>query len=148
MSKKDNIYHIGAAAHEDTVEQRLFLYAAVKQLAFQVQKARTVEDFLRLKEAAALYGAQAEELFASWDIPKSCLVHGGPDDLDGIREKELLDYGEPEDKNPLEDDDFPDDGEDFEAEAFLELLEDMAAKARFLSETLDILLAISGDGDE
>lgn len=138
MSKSNNIYHIGAAAHEDSVEQRLFLYAAVKQLAFQVQKARTVEDFLRLKEAAALYGAQVEELFASWDIPKSCLVHGGPDDLDGIREKELLDYGEPED----------DESEDFEGEAFLELLADMAAKARFLSETLDIILAISGDGDE
>ena len=138
MSKSNNIYHIGAAAHEDTVEQRLFLYAAVKQLAFQVQKARTVEDFLRLKEAAALYEEQAEELFASWDIPKCCLVHGDPHDLNGIREKELLNDGEPED----------DESEDFEGEAFLALLADMAAKARFLSETLDILLAISGDGDE
>lgn len=152
MNKNENIYHIGAAAHEDTVEQRLFLYAAVRQLAFQVKKARTVEDFFRLKESAALYEAQAEELFASWDIPKSYLVHGGSNDLDGIREKELLDYGaddpcgdngEPEDGGGLEDE-----GEDFEAEAFLELLADMAAKAHFLAETLDILLAISEDGDE
>ena len=146
MNKNENIYHIGAAAHEDTVEQRLFLYAAVRQLAFQVKKARTVEDFFRLKESAALYEAQAEELFASWDIPKSYLVHGGSNGLDSIREKELLDYGA---DDPCGDDGEPeDDGEDFEAEAFLELLADMAAKAHFLAETLDILLAISEDGDE
>lgn len=146
MNKNENIYHIGAAAHEDTVEQRLFLYAAVRQLAFQVKKARTVEDFFRLKESAALYEAQAEELFASWDIPKSYLVHDGSNGLDGIREKELLDYGA---DDPCGDDGEPeDDGEDFEAEAFLELLADMAAKAHFLAETLDILLAISEDGDE
>lgn len=153
MSKKDNIYHIGAA-HEDTVEQRLFLYAAVKQLAFQVQKARTVEDFLRLKETAALYGAQAEELFASWDIPGRYLVYGDPGDLDALREKELLDYGEDDGDDLTEDDltedDFPDDngedfeGEDFEGEAFLDLLADMAGKARFVSEVLDTLLEISG----
>lgn len=146
MNKNENIYHIGAAAHEDTVEQRLFLYAAVRQLAFQVKKARTVEDFFRLKESAALYETQAEELFASWDIPKSYLVHGGSNDLDGIREKELLDYGA---DDPCGDDgELENDGEDFEAEAFLELLADMAAKAHFLAETLDILLAISEDGDE
>lgn len=151
MSKKDNIYLIGAAAHEDTVEQRLFLYAAVKQLAFQVQKARTVEDFLRLKEAAALYGAQAEELFASWDIPGRHLVYGDPGDLDALRGKELLDYGGDDDEDDFTEDDFtedgfPDDsGEDFEGEAFLDLLADLAAKARFVSETLDILLEISGE---
>lgn len=79
-------------------------------------------------------------------------MHGGSNDLDGIREKELLGYGaddpcgddgEPEDGGGPEDD-----GENFEAEAFLELLADMAAKAHFLAETLDILLAISEDGDE
>ena len=34
MSKKDNIYLIGAASYEDTVEQRLTLYNYIRQLAF------------------------------------------------------------------------------------------------------------------
>ena len=160
MSKKDNIYMIGAASYEDTVEQRLTLYSYIRQLAFLAKNMETAEDYIHLKRAAAAYGDKAEKLFASWDIPGRYLVYGAPGDLDALREKELLDYGEddpcgddvetlgddgaPEDD--LSEDDFPDDdGEDFEGEAFLDLLADMAAKARFVSEVLDTLLEISGD---
>lgn len=159
MSKKDNIYLIGAASYEDTVEQRLTLYSYIRQLAFLAKHMKTAEDYIHLKRAAAAYGDKAEELFASWDIPGRYLVYGDPGDLDALREKELLDYGEddlcgedgealvdegdPEDD--LSEDDFPDDGEDFEGEAFLDLLADMAGKARFVSEVLDTLLEISGE---
>lgn len=154
MSKKDNIYLIGAASYEDTVEQRLTLYSYIRQLAFLAKHMKTAEDYIHLKRAAAAYGDKAEELFASWDIPGRYLVYGDPGDLDALREKELLDYGEDDgddltEDGPAEDDltedDFPDDGEDFEGEAFLDLLADMAGKARFVSEVLDTLLEISGE---
>ena len=154
MSKKDNIYLIGAASYEDTVEQRLTLYSYIRQLAFRAKHMKTAEDYIHLKRAAAAYGDKAEELFASWDIPGRYLVYGDPGDLDALREKELLDYGEDDGDDLTEDDltedDFPDDngedfeGEDFEGEAFLDLLADMAGKARFVSEVLDTLLEISG----
>lgn len=154
MSKKDNIYLIGAASYEDTVEQRLTLYSYIRQLAFLAKHMKTAEDYIHLKRAAAAYGDKAEELFASWDIPGRYLVYGDPGDLDALREKELLDYGEDDGddlaeddltENDLTEDDFPDDGEDFKGEAFLELLADMAGKARFVSEVLDTLLEISGE---
>lgn len=154
MSKKDNIYLIGAASYEDTVEQRLTLYSYIRQLAFLAKHMKTAEDYIHLKRTAAAYGDKAEELFASWDIPGRYLVYGDPGDLDALREKELLDYGEDDGDDLTEDDltedDFPDDngedfeGEDFEGEAFLDLLADMAGKARFVSEVLDTLLEISG----
>ena len=154
MSKKDNIYLIGAASYEDTVEQRLTLYSYIRQLAFLAKHMKTAEDYIHLKRAAAAYGDKAEELFASWDIPGRYLVYGDPGDLDALREKELLDYGEDDGDDLTEDDltedDFPDDngedfeGEDFEGEAFLDLLADVAGKARFVSEVLDTLLEISG----
>ena len=154
MSKKDNIYLIGAASYEDTVEQRLTLYSYIRQLAFLAKHMKTAEDYIHLKRAAAAYGDKAEELFASWDIPGRYLVYGDPGDLDALREKELLDYGEDDGDDLTEDDltedDFPDDngedfeGDDFEGEAFLDLLADMAGKARFVSEVLDTLLEISG----
>ena len=154
MSKKDNIYLIGAASYEDTVEQRLTLYSYIRQLAFLAKHMKTAEDYIHLKRAAAAYGDKAEELFASWDIPGRYLVYGDPGDLDALREKELLDYGEDDGDDLTEDDltedDFPDDngedfeGEDFEGEAFLDLLADMAGKARVVSEVLDTLLEISG----
>lgn len=150
MSKKDNIYLIGAASYEDTVEQRLTLYSYIRQLAFLAKHMKTAEDYIHLKRAAAAYGDKAEELFASWDIPGRYLVYGDPGDLDALREKELLDYGEDDGDDLTEDDmtedDIPDDnGEDFEGEAFLDLLADMAGKARFVSEVLDTLLEISGE---
>lgn len=155
MSKKDNIYLIGAASYEDTVEQRLTLYSYIRQLAFLAKHMKTAEDYIHLKRAAAAYGDKAEELFASWDIPGRYLVYGDPGDLDALREKELLDYGEGDGDDLTEDDlaeddltedDLPDnDGEDFEGEAFLDLLADMAGKARFVSEVLDTLLEISGE---
>lgn len=156
MSKKDNIYLIGAASYEDTVEQRLTLYSYIRQLAFLAKHMKTAEDYIHLKRAAAAYGDKAEELFASWDIPGRYLVYGDPGDLDALREKELLDYGEDDPcgdddegdltEDDLAEDDFPDDnGEDFEGEAFLDLLADMAGKARFVSEVLDTLLEISGE---
>ncbi len=150
MSKKDNIYLIGAASYEDTVEQRLTLYSYIRQLAFLAKHMKTAEDYIHLKRAAAAYGDKAEELFASWDIPGRYLVYGDPGDLDALREKELLDYGENDGDDLTEDDltedDFPEDnGEDFEGEAFLDLLADMAGKARFVSEVLDTLLEISGE---
>ena len=130
------------------------LYTAISQLAFLAKHMKTAEDYIHLKRAAAAYGDKAEELFASWDIPGRYLVYGDPGDLDALREKELLDYGEDDGDDLTEDDltedDFPDDngedfeGEDFEGEAFLDLLADMAGKARFVSEVLDTLLEISG----
>ena len=154
MSKKDNIYLIGAASYEDTVEQRLTLYSYIRQLAFLAKHMKTAEDYIHLKRAAAAYGDKAEELFASWDIPGRYLVYGDPGDLDALREKELLDYGEDDGDDLTEDDltedDFPDDngedfeGEDFEGEAFLDLLADMAGEGRFVFGVLGTLLEISG----
>lgn len=58
MSKKDNIYLIGAASYEDTVEQRLTLYSYIRQLAFLAKHMKTAEDYIHLKRAAAALRGQ------------------------------------------------------------------------------------------
>ena len=90
----ENIYTITEETYEATVNERILLYSFVRQLAFQMKRAETLEDFFHLKEAAAIYGGQAEKLFETWDIPGRYVVYGDPGDLDGIKELELLDYGE------------------------------------------------------
>ena len=119
MNKKPYIYTISEDAYEDTVHERILLYSFVRQLAHLTKKAETVEDFFRLKEAAAIYGAQAEGLFESWDIPGRYLVDGGPADLDGIKELELLDYGGDEPGGDTEDAENFEDGPEPDGDIFL-----------------------------
>jgi len=87
MSKKDNIYLIGAASYEDTVEQRLTLYNYIRQLAFLAKHMKTAEDYIHLKRAAAAYGDEAEGLFHSSDIPRrgqAVRLLGYPQPLSGL----------------------------------------------------------------
>ena len=60
---KENIYIITGETYEATVNERILLYGMIRQLAFQMKRAETIEDFFHLKEAAAIFGAQAEALF-------------------------------------------------------------------------------------
>ena len=80
MNKKPYIYMIAEDTYEDTVHERILLYSFVRQLAHLTKKAETMEDFFHLKEAAAIFGGQAEELFETWDIPGRYVVYGDPGD--------------------------------------------------------------------
>lgn len=66
---KENIYMITEETYEATVNERILLYGMIRQMAFLTKRAETMEDFFHLKETAAIFGSQAEELFETWDIP-------------------------------------------------------------------------------
>lgn len=134
---KENIYLITEETYEDTVQERILLYSFVRQLAHLTKKAETMEDFFRLKEAAAIYGAQAEALFETWDIPGRYLVHGDPGDLDGIKEQELLDYGG--DDPDMDTGDIP--PEDEEGVSFFEVMDGLIAKSKAVTADMEAALA-------
>lgn len=128
----ENIYMISEDVYEATVNERILLYGFIRQLAFQMKRAETMEDFFHLKEAAALYGGQAETLFETWDIPGRYVVYGNPGDLDGIKALELLDYGE----------DDPGEGqEDEEGASFFEVMEGLIAKSKAVTADMEAVLA-------
>lgn len=128
----ENIYMISEDVYEATVNERILLYGFIRQLAFQMKRAETMEDFFHLKEAAALYGGQAEKLFETWDIPDRYVVYGNPGDLDGIKELELLDYGEND----------PGEGqEDEEGASFFEVMEGLIAKSKAVTADMEAVLA-------
>ena len=132
---KENICMITEETYEATVNARILLYGMIRQLAFQMKRAETLEDFFRLKEVAAIFGGQAEELFETWDIPGRYLVYGDPGDLDGIKELELLDYGE---DGPDED---TEDAGDEEGGAFFEVMEGLIAKSKAVTADMEGVLA-------
>ena len=129
---KENIYMITEETYQATVNERILLYGMIRQFSFQMKRAETLEDFFRLKEAAAIFGAQAEALFETWDIPGRYVVYGDPGDLDGIKELELLDYGE---------DDPGEDQEDEEGVSFFEVMEGLIAKSKAVTADMEAVLA-------
>ena len=129
---KENIYMITEETYEATVNERVLLYGMIRQLTFQMKRAETLEDFFHLKEAAAIFGAQAEALFETWDIPGRYVVYGDPGDLDGIKELELLDYSE---------DDPGEDQEDEEGVSFFEVMEGLIAKSKAVTADMETVLA-------
>lgn len=129
---KENIYTITEETYEATVNERILLYGFIRQMAFLTKRAETMEDFFHLKEAAAIFGAQAEALFETWDIPGRYVVYG---DLDGIKELELLDYGE---DDPDED---TGDEEDEEGVSFFEVMEGLIAKSKAVTADMEAVLA-------
>lgn len=135
MNKKPYIYMIAEDTYEDTVHERILLYSFVRQLAHLTKKAETMEDFFHLKEAAAIFGSQAEELFETWDIPGRYVVYGDPGDLDGIKEMELLDYGGNNLAEDMEDD------EDKEGVSFFEVMEGLIAKSKAVTADIEAALA-------
>ena len=135
MNKKPYIYMIAEDTYEDTVHERILLYSFVRQLAHLTKKAETMEDFFHLKEAAAIFGSQAEELFETWDIPGRYVVYGDPGDLDGIKEMELLDYGGNDLAEDMEDD------EDKEGVSFFEVMEGLIAKSKAVTADMAVALA-------
>ena len=133
--KKENIYTITEETYEATVNERILLYGFIRQMAFLTKRAETLEDFFHLKEAAAIFGAQAEALFETWDIPGRYVVYGDPGDLDGIKELELLDYGEDEPGENTED------AGDEEGISFFEVMEDLIAKSKAVTADMEAVLA-------
>ena len=128
---KENIYMITEETYEATVNERILLYGMIRQMAFLTKRAETMEDFFHLKETAAIFGSQAEELFETWDIPGRYVVYGDPGDLDGIKELELLDYGG---------DDPDEDVEDEERVSFFEVMEGLIAKSKAVTADMEAVL--------
>lgn len=128
---KEKIYMITEETYEATVNERVLLYGMIRQMAFLTKRAETLEDFFHLKEAVAIFGSQAEELFETWDIPGRYVVYGDPGDLDGIKELELLDYGE---------DDPGEDQEDEERVSFFEVMEGLIAKSKAVTADMEAVL--------
>lgn len=132
---KENVYMIAEETYEATVNERVLLYGMIRQMAFLTKRAETMEDFFHLKEAAAIFGSQAEELFETWDIPGRYVVYGDPGDLDGIKEMELLDYGEDDPGEDMED------TEDEEGVSFFEVMEGLIAKSKAVTADMEAALA-------
>ena len=90
MKNENRVCLIFEAAYEKHIEEKARLLSFVKQLAFLTEKARTKKDYERLKETAAVFSGAAEEMYASWCIPKRYLVSGNREVLDALKENELL----------------------------------------------------------
>ena len=99
MSKNDRVYLIDEGSYVETVNQRVMLYSCVRQLAFQIARVETIEDFMHLKEISHIFSQQAEQLFDCWDIPGRYLIYGNPNDLEGIKAIELLDDNEEDEED-------------------------------------------------
>ena len=132
---KENVYMIAEGTYEATVNERVLLYGMIRQMAFLTKRAETMEDFFHLKETAAIFGSQAEELFETWDIPGRYVVYGDPGDLDGIKEMKLLDYGGDDPGEDMED------TEDEEGVSFFEVMEGLITKSKAVTADMEAALA-------
>lgn len=131
---KENVYMITEENYEVTVNECILLYGMIRQLTFQMKRAESLEDFFHLKEAAAIFGAQAEELFETWGISGRYTVYGNPGDLDRIKEQELLDYSE---GDPDED---TENQEDEEGTTFFDVMEGLIARSKAVTSGMEAVL--------
>ena len=80
--------------HEDTyldhINEKLKLYAMVRQLAHMVQKLPSNRGNSELSQMATLFEKKSTEMFESWNIPESYLISGDEDDLTDLMLDELL----------------------------------------------------------
>ena len=130
MSMNDRVYLIDEDSYVETVNQRVMLYSCVRQLAFQIARAETIEDFMHLKEISHIFSQQAEQLFDCWDIPGRYLIHGNPDDLEGIKAIELLDDGEEDEED--------DDGE---VVTFFDAMAELLARSKAVTAEIEDVVA-------
>ena len=89
MENKKNRYVIEKSVYEKHIDDEVHLYGLLHQLASQAERIRDEEDVFHLLDTVKKYGAIADEMFDSWDIPGRYLVFGEKKDLAGLREKEL-----------------------------------------------------------
>jgi len=79
--------------HEDTyldhINEKLQLYAMVRQLAHMVKKLPSNRGNSELSHMAALFEKKSTEMFESWNIPESYLFSGDEDDLAYLMHNEL-----------------------------------------------------------
>ncbi len=141
MNKKPYIYMIAEDTYEDTVHERILLYSFVRQLAHLTKKAETMEDFFHLKEAAAIYGAQAEGLFESWDISRRYLVNGTPGDLDNIKGMELVDYDDCDTGCPETNHAEGETEDDEEGFSFFDVMAELIAESKTVTADMEAALA-------
>ena len=82
-------YVIDSKAYENHINDEVYLYGLLHQLAFLAGKAKDEKDLENLADTAKRYGEIAEEKFSAWRIPGRYLVFGDRKDLAELKEAEL-----------------------------------------------------------
>lgn len=91
--------------HEDDyirhIDEKLELYAMLRQMASAVKKLPEMKSTRDAKQTADIFSTKAMMLYEGWDIPDRYLITADTDDLRELMENELC---EPEDAGFIPDD--------------------------------------------
>lgn len=88
--KNEELYLIHTEDYIRHIDEKLELYAMLRQLISTVNKIPTCDAARDAKKTAAVYAGKCDSLFESWGIPKRYLVGGDTDDLRELMENELI----------------------------------------------------------
>lgn len=86
----NNMYLIHEEDYIRHIDEKARLYSFVKQLAHIAKGLKPGRGNDELIKMAGHFGDAADELFDSWGIPKSYLVHGRKEALADLMENELI----------------------------------------------------------
>ena len=88
--KNEELYLIHTEDYIRHIDEKLELYAMLRQIISAVNKIPTCDAARDAKKSAAVYAGKCDSLFESWGIPKRYLVGGDTDDLRELMENELI----------------------------------------------------------
>lgn len=86
----NDIYLIQSEDYIKHIDDKIFLYVLVKQLARKVMKLPSNRGNKELSDLAENCNALAEKMFRSWGIPKTYLYSSDPDELETLMDNELI----------------------------------------------------------
>ena len=86
----NNMYLIHEEDYIRHIDEKVRLYSFVRQLTHIVKGMKPGRGNEELIKMAGHYADAADELFATWGIPKAYLVHGRKESLAELMENELI----------------------------------------------------------
>ena len=105
----DNVYLIHLDDYVRHIDDKLTLYAMLRQLEDAIGKMPECKAADDVRSRMAAFSPKIKEMWAGWNIPVRYLVSGEVDDLNDIMEDELI---EPEDAGYFNDGGDDNDGSD------------------------------------
>lgn len=88
---RDELYLISEEAYLSHINDKVRLYAMLKQLTMSIRELPSNRGNKRLSHLASVFGSRSEEMFRSWGIPESYLIFGDENALRDLMDSELFD---------------------------------------------------------
>jgi len=90
MMNINNLYLIDMDTYLEHINEKVRLYAMVRQLAAEVKSLPCSKAGSPLAGLASVFDSKAEEMFEGWGIPHSYLVTFDEDELDDLLNADLM----------------------------------------------------------